>query len=276
MTTTTSVKVYVNRDVSTWLLFTTTRIIVDLADTEAFGTAFFYEHGTSSCRFLVTNRHVIEGGSVTRFAVHRARSAVDNYAQFVQLDGVLHHFEVPVTHWLTHPNADIDLALLPLDRISGEMPADAFYTHVTNTFAWHPESLTRFHAAHPVMMFGYPNGLWDEVHALPVIRYGSTASHPGVPFDGTDQLVDIGCFPGSSGSPVFLRDPNYTASVPCFLGVLYAGPIFDGLRAKRVPVPVSKHDNPHQMMHLGYLVRPEYLIEFANAITGSSLQTRAP
>jgi len=57
-------------------------------------------------------------------------------------------------------------------------------------------------------MIGYPNGLWDHVNNLPLIRRGITASHPGVDYQIEGQngpgvtVIDMACFPDSSGSPV--------------------------------------------------------------------------
>ena len=55
-------------------------------------------------------------------------------------------------------------------------------------------------------MIGYPDGIWDSVNNLPVIRKGITATHPHISWNGkTEFLTDIASFPGSSGSPYFLR-----------------------------------------------------------------------
>jgi hypothetical protein len=84
-------------------------------------------------------------------------------------------------------------------------------------------------------MVGYPTGLWDDVHNSPLFRTGSTATHPAVDFQGRPEfVVDLACFPGSSGSPVFaMRSHGYpwedAAGDPRrFLGVLYAGPLLPG------------------------------------------------
>ena len=56
-------------------------------------------------------------------------------------------------------------------------------------------------------MIGYPNGLWESVKDYPLMRRGITASHPAVDYDVEGvptTVVDMACFPGSSGSPVVL------------------------------------------------------------------------
>lgn len=64
-------------------------------------------------------------------------------------------------------------------------------------------------------MLGYPIGLADARNNYPIFRKGYTAAHPAVDFneDGIG-LVDMACFPGSSGSPIYiLNEGNGTASV---------------------------------------------------------------
>lgn len=54
-------------------------------------------------------------------------------------------------------------------------------------------------------MVGYPIGLADARNNYPIFRKGYTAAHPAVDFneDGIG-LVDMACFPGSSGSPIYI------------------------------------------------------------------------
>jgi hypothetical protein len=61
-------------------------------------------------------------------------------------------------------------------------------------------------AGQRVIFIGYPENRYDQVHNLPVVRSGVTASHPKLNYNGEDQfLIDAQVFPGSSGSPVFLN-----------------------------------------------------------------------
>ena len=86
-----------------------------------------------------------------------------------------------------------------------------------------------------VIMIGYPIGLIDEVHNAPLMRKGMTATHPRYDYNGQSIfLIDCACFPGSSGSPVFLLDngPYVEDGVLTFgmqrfkfLGVMFSGPV---------------------------------------------------
>lgn len=65
-----------------------------------------------------------------------------------------------------------------------------------------------------MMAVGYPEGLSDEVHNLPIARNASLASSYMVPFNGKQyMLVDSRLHPGTSGSPVFTK-PIFSARRP--------------------------------------------------------------
>ena len=86
----------------------------------------------------------------------------------------------------------------------------------------------------PIIRRWYPNGIWDAKHNLPIIRRGITATHPKLFYNGKPEfLIDAACFPGSSGSPVFLANIGSYVSQDgalcagsriALLGTLYAGP----------------------------------------------------
>jgi hypothetical protein len=60
-------------------------------------------------------------------------------------------------------------------------------------------------------MYGYPIGLWDSYNNFPIIRKGVTASSPSCDFNGQPEgVIDMACFPGSSGSPVFVINEGGT------------------------------------------------------------------
>lgn len=54
-------------------------------------------------------------------------------------------------------------------------------------------------------MIGYPNGLWDSVNNMPIVRRGTMATNISLNHnDKREFVIDAACFPGSSGSPVVL------------------------------------------------------------------------
>ena len=81
-----------------------------------------------------------------------------------------------------------------------------------------------------ITFIGYPNGIWDEINLLPVVRQGTTATAYYYDFQGEPKfLIDASVFPGSSGSPVFIykfgsytkRNGNlHVGSLLLFIGII--------------------------------------------------------
>ena len=125
-------------------------------------------------------------------------------------------------------------------------------------------------------MIGYPNALWDSVNNLPIIRRGVTATPYNVDYEGKREfLIDAACFPGSSGSPVFIVnlgskvDKSGNFHMPInemhFLGVLYAGPqqTIEG-DIHVVPIPTgSKSISVSAIpINLGFVIKSSVLYDF--------------
>ena len=97
------------------------------------------------------------------------------------------------------------------------------------------DDLRELTALEEVLMIGYPNGIWDSTNNMPIVRRGVTATHPNLNYEGRlEFMIDAACFPGSSGSPVFLfntgswidrRGNTIMGALRIkLLGILYAGP----------------------------------------------------
>ena len=70
-------------------------------------------------------------------------------------------------------------------------------------------------------MVGYPIGLYDKINNLPIFRKGYTACHPSIDFNRKGiGLIDMACFPGSSGSPIYVLNEGLVKSKN---GALYVG-----------------------------------------------------
>lgn len=118
-------------------------------------------------------------------------------------------------------------------------------------------------------MIGCPNGLSDNVNNLPIIRQGVTATNPSFPYNGKQEfMVDMACFPGSSGSPIFLynnsgfydgKEKSYImgASRIKLLGILYAGPLISN--SGEITLNNTLKFDVASMMHLGNAIRSSEL-----------------
>src|SRR5690606_28078780 len=119
------------------------------------------------------------------------------------------------------------------------------------------------------VMIGCPNGLSDETNNLPISRRGITATSLTKDYNGKPEfMVDMACFPGSSGSPIFLYDKNgywdrkknsYNLGAPRLklVGILYAGPLIanDG----RIVLSHMPRVEISSMMHLGNAIKASEL-----------------
>ena len=216
------------------MMYATARIVGLNAAGNAFrtGTGFFYELPVAAdddrrVPILVTNKHVVEGVAKAQFVIHTNSTGgqkPDGKATVVS----------QLSDWVPHPDPKIDLCALPVGGTLNQ--AKAFYRSLGPSIIPSDAQLEGLGAVEEILMIGYPNGLWDSVNNYPLMRRGITASHPAIDFqvDGVaTTVVDIACFPGSSGSPVVLHNAaNYAdkkgntviGSRTMFLGVLYSGP----------------------------------------------------
>lgn len=129
-------------------------------------------------------------------------------------------------------------------------------------------------AIEDIVMVGYPIGLWDDVNNRPIVRKGITASHPAVAFKGKREfLIDAACFPGSSGSPVFLLNiGSYaTRNATCIghriklLGVLYGGPqhtVTGEIKILEIPMAQQALAISAIPMNLGIVIRSDRISDF--------------
>ncbi|MBI2298156.1 MAG: trypsin-like peptidase domain-containing protein [Armatimonadetes bacterium] len=198
------------RPVSTHLLFATLRLEADLPDGRtSVGTGFMIHWSTAEARrqvpVLVTSTHVVHGATSVRTRLHLGVGTGDDRHP---LDDSVDVTLPPVSGWTEHPSGqDLCgypfLAAVQAARLLG---ADVYWRAVPESFMASEAELTALSALERVFMVGYPSGLYDQTHNLPLLRHGYTSSHPAVDFGGEPvALADIACFPGSSGSPVFVQ-----------------------------------------------------------------------
>ena len=111
---------------------------------------------------------------------------------------------------------------------------------------------------------------------MPIFRRGITATHPNLDWNGKPEfLIDAACFPGSSGSPVFLYNQVGYATKSGgmtigpsrlkLIGILYAGPqhtISGEIKIVTIPtqnVPVAISSIPN---NLGIVIKATKLEDF--------------
>jgi hypothetical protein len=219
-------KVYLS-DASNYLLFTTVRIEVEGDDSAGIGTGFFFDCREPGERtgsiLLVTNKHVVEGAARATIHLHRARRGSDGKGQFVENIGPPVPVSIPDVPaiFFGHSDPAVDLCAAPWSAIEKYVnDPSIFYECVHSSWIMSDETLSRMRSTHPIQMVGYPYGLADEYNNFPLIRHGFTSLQPSIDFEARHEtVIDIATDPGSSGSPVFVLDNAYFASMPCFVAI---------------------------------------------------------
>lgn len=249
------------------MLFSTIR----LETNNGCGTGFFFlftaENGMQ-LPIVITNKHVVNNRqeeSVT-FYLHEKINNVPG----------LELFKITQTlSWIFHEEYDLCFAYIwPLiTKMKNDLSKDLFFKSMTENHILNDEKLYDLNAVEDIVMIGYPNGLWDEVNGMPLIRKGITAIHPALDFKGKSiGVIDCACFPGSSGSPIFILNEGayttkqglYAGTRVIFLGVLFSGPQISAhgqIINVEIPVSCEQIVKTPLMMNLGYYVKAKEIIK---------------
>ena len=172
------------------------------------GTGFLYHHPiwekdgrTHYHPFLITNRHVIDGGvSNIRF-----NSASDGTLKVHSIESVT------IGAWTVHPN-DADVAVIPISNpgplMEGRNPLE---TEIILGDVGTPsnEEVSEIVEGNGVFLLGFPLGLIGDERNYPIVRSGIIARIQGwLRGDEHTFLIDAPAFPGNSGGPVILKPEN--------------------------------------------------------------------
>ncbi|WP_367349677.1 trypsin-like peptidase domain-containing protein [Sphingobium yanoikuyae] len=255
------------------IIYSTIKITSVLADKAiATGTGFFFKFNLLSgevCYYLFTNKHVISGADSIQININMS----DDDMQF--LEGG-HLLTIPLDgSVLYHPDQDVDLCAIPRGNIFDQVVDGKrfFFRCLSEDNVPSDNDLHNLDTVEGVWMVGCPNGIYDSLNNVPIVRSGITATSPRLLYRGKQEfMVDMACFPGSSGSPIFLapsyirynrQTENFDFGVSAnvfLLGILYAGPLVTNngevILSSNPRVEVSS------MMHLGYAIRSSRILDF--------------
>lgn len=251
------------------LLYSTVKITASMAGTpKEIGTGFFFRfctHGGNHIPALVTNKHVLKQYDQATINCHLAKDGMPS-GEFIGLD-----IETK-GRVIKHPSEAIDLcALLIGDGVAefSKIGMPLFYVSLDHSLIPKDGDWQYFDAIEDVMMIGCPRGISDEVNNLPIIRRGITASPMSKDYNGKPEfMVDMACFPGSSGSPVFIYDRMGYMDRKAntyridgrrlhLVGILYEGPIFTNKGQVVLAEPPAV--TVPSMMHLGNIIKASEL-----------------
>lgn len=260
------------------LLYSTIRLIAFKNDVPtSTGTGFmfgFAQDGERHVPCIVTNKHVIEGADRIQARLHFASEGKPNGA-LVNCDIFLGPTPLPI--W--HPDPRVDLCAIPFADIINQASSQGkqlFFRSLDLSIVPSQDEWQYFDALEEVLMIGCPNGLADEINNLPISRRGITATSLSKDYNGQPEfVVDMACFPGSSGSPIFLYDRNgyldrkansymIGAQRLKLVGVLHSGPLITN--KGQIILSHMPHVEVASMMHLGNAVKSSELRALDNVV----------
>lgn len=259
------------------LAFSTVRIQVTTQEGSGTGTGFFFnflDDGKQRIPAIVTNKHVVKGALRGTFILTSANTdGTPNLGSHIPV--TLKNFE---NRWIPHPNDSVDLTIMPIASILTEASQKGFKPFMINidkSLIPSDVQLQELTAVEDILMVGYPIGIWDQKNNYPIFRKGITATHPANDYNGKQEfMIDAACFPGSSGSPVFLFNVgNYVVksggtvigSRFYFLGILHAGPQYTNKgEVMVVDIPTKKEaiSISNIPINLGYVIKSKNLFDF--------------
>lgn len=196
-----------NLSISEDLMHSTIKIETkDYEGKQGSGTGFFFLFEFSENQkvpTLVTNKHVVENSRIGKLVfTEMGSNKKPKYGQ--KFTYLIEDFKEA---FIFHPDEDVDLCIMPLIQVledaKNKYNKEFFIKFLNESIIPSSNQIKELFALEDIIMIGYPNGLGDEVNNLPLIRRGVIAIHPKFDYNNkTDIVIDVACFPGSSGSPI--------------------------------------------------------------------------
>ena len=261
------------------LMYTTTKVTSLLNGVETgSGTAFYYNIKVpntdgNSIPALITNKHVIAGSDEIAFRAHIRGASREP-------SGAWHNCRIATadSNVVYHPDPNVDLCAISIHSILSEsdrLGKPIFNIAIDESLIPSASEWPQFDALENLLMIGCPRGIYDEVNNIPIFRRGYSATPLSRNYEGNSSfLVDMACYPGSSGSPIFIYDPNgfldktsnsYMMSQRVkFVGILFRGPLIDSkgqIIFQNIPTV-----NVQNMMHLGEAIKATEVLTISNMI----------
>lgn len=261
--------------ISERMMFNTVRLV---ASDRSSGTGYFYNFVIDNkiVPVIITNKHVVNYNSneTMTFYLHLRNGENESNESY----------QVTLTlNWIFHSKKDLCFCFVNpvFEFVKKQTGKDVFYIAIDETILPSQKMLEELSALEELVMVGYPIGLWDKNNNFPIFRKGYTASHPAIDFNESGiGLVDMACFPGSSGSPIYILNEggykdkvgnlNWGQSRIIFIGTLFSGPIYDATGKLVVTdIPTSNQvveSHTGIMVNLGYYIKSSEILEFKNII----------
>lgn len=258
------------------VLFSTLRIqlIDEQGNENGIGTGFLIKadvgHDDLSTILLITNKHVLKDSPRFLINFHQKRKNLNEPDLNKVFPFLALGYESAYTE---HPDPNIDLACINISDVI-QKHSDKIYCQALDTEVLSNFSEPYLDVANRIIFIGYPEGLFDTKHNLPIIRTGIIASHPKVDFDEEQNfLIDAQVFQGSSGSPVFLdvKDAMFSRETIQFGGGIPAykliGVVANTMVKKNIikPIEVKTEYAVDEVIGLGVVYKSTALKDLISA-----------
>ncbi len=261
--------------ISEKMMYNTVRIVTKDGDSCGTGSFFNFIVDQKIIPTIITNKHVVKydkNQEVTLY-LHTANNLGNP-------DGNLQINYKP--SWRFHKEQDLCYCYLnPIrEQVKQKFNKNLYIISNDEKIIPNSEKLLEFSPLEELVMIGYPIGLWDKINNYPIFRKGYTACHPAVDFNNKGiGLVDMACFPGSSGSPVFIlnegsykdkKNKTFIGSSRIFLiGFLFSVPVYNASGELKINVISTNNTistNTPIMTNLGYYIKSSEIIDFKKMI----------
>ncbi len=201
----------------------------------SYGTGFFMNFNINEEKntyqpVIITNKHVVNGAKYVKYSICKSDindNPIDNEIIEVKIDNLL---------IFNHPDPDVDLCAISVAKAESELVKNGikFYKKCfEQSSIISDDELINCSVMEDVFMIGYPDGLQDSYNNKPIIRKGITSTHIKNDYNNKKEfLIDMACFPGSSGSPIVIFNEGMyhigndvtIGNRLRLIGVLFAGP----------------------------------------------------
>lgn len=232
------------------------------------GTGFFFKFATDDNKWfpaIVTNKHVATGCDAIAINLHIAEDGKPS--------GRITSYMIEISDIVNHPSQNVDLCAIMIGNAvhhAGENGNPIFAIYLSPDVLPKDDYWEYFDAIEEIIMVGCPRGIFDETHNTPITRKGITATPISKKYNGKNEfMVDMACFPGSSGSPIFIYNKgsyydkktnttNFGSDRILLVGVLYAGPLITN--TGEIVLSNLPKVSINSTMHLGYVIRASELL----------------
>ena len=209
-------------------------LIVQIQTGRPVGTATGFFYVKNDVVYFVTNRHVVlDEAKGIKPDLLRLKLHTDPNDLTKNADADIPLYSKGVAQWHVHKDfaaKGIDIAVIEIDQKKFK---SGLLIKALNSTNFLPKDL-RITTGEDVIVIGYPRGLSDVTHNLPIVRNATISSAYGIEFQSNPLfLVDANLHPGMSGSPVVTKPKDvwpdiqggtrfFTGSPTFFLGVFSA------------------------------------------------------